>query len=48
MEEKSLQKTSGEKPIERQKEEQPFTYKSSHVFEILPAYTLDIPYFRKG
>lgn len=47
MEEKLLQKTSGEKPIERQKEEQPFTYKSSHVFEVLPACTLDILYFKK-
>ncbi len=47
MEEKSLQKTTEGKPIEMQKEEQFFTYKSCHIFEVLPSCTLDIVYFRK-
>jgi hypothetical protein len=47
MDEKSLEKTPVLKPIERQKEEQLFTYKSCHIFEVLPSCTLDILYFRK-
>jgi hypothetical protein len=47
MEEKSLQKTTEEKSVKKEGKEQFFTYKSSHIFEVLPSCTLDIAYFRK-
>lgn len=47
MEEKSLQKTPEEKSIQKQTGEQFFTYKSTHIFEVLPSCTLDIVYFKK-
>lgn len=47
MEEKSLQKTSEVKSIQKDTEKHFFTYKSSHIFEVLPPCTLDIVYFRK-
>lgn len=46
MEEKSLKKTDS-KPPEELRSKGEFIYKSSHIFEVLPACTLDLSYFRR-